>query len=391
MGRRNIVQNNFRRLRGAAGTVVGHSERCSEQQENMLSLSALCLAQQHSSVRYDPASHVAKGSSGCGSKSPYPLGKTTVATGEYAGVKWTFRVYVPSSYDKSTPVPLVLQHPGWGMSAQQEEKGAGITTYAEKEGFISVTPQGMNDNPNYGGPWYSWNAVGSTQSPGPAGATCTSAANYPSYCYTSCPDKAVKAGLNGTKHDAISGYSGYSYGSSGKNCDDSPQCWWTTCDETVTPTGTGTSKVGGFIPGLYDTLEQQLCIDLTREYGSGESNGGMQTYQIGVDLHARLAAITPEVCTKSDTPLPYAPRPRPFLSWAAQNLDASPPSDQPRQPSPTPTAAVTRDVHSSDPSTVASLWRRRAPCPCSTCTAARTPPSPPTSPSLPTAIITLYA
>ena len=54
--------------------------------------------------------------------------------------------------------------------------------------------------------------------------------------------------------------------------------------------------MGGFIPGLYDTLEQQLCIDLTREYASGESNGGMQTYQLGVDLAKRLAAITPEVC-----------------------------------------------------------------------------------------------
>jgi poly(3-hydroxybutyrate) depolymerase len=45
---------------------------------------------------------------------------------------------------------------------------------------------------------------------------------------------------------------------------------------------------------LYDTLESQLCIDTTREFASGESNGGMQTYQLGVDLHQRLAAISPE-------------------------------------------------------------------------------------------------
>ena len=57
----------------------------------------------------------------------------------------------------------------------------------------------------------------------------------------------------------------------------------------------GTGRVpAGFIPGLYDTLESQLCIDVTREFASGESNGGMQTYQLGVVLHERLAAISPE-------------------------------------------------------------------------------------------------
>eukprot|EP00746_Dinoflagellata_sp_MGD_P129040 gnl/MRDRNA2_/MRDRNA2_63299_c0_seq2.p1 gnl/MRDRNA2_/MRDRNA2_63299_c0~~gnl/MRDRNA2_/MRDRNA2_63299_c0_seq2.p1 ORF type:complete len:538 (+),score=70.55 gnl/MRDRNA2_/MRDRNA2_63299_c0_seq2:153-1616(+) len=151
------------------------------------------------------------------------------------------------------------------MKAKTEEQGCGIGLYADEGGFISVTPQGMNDNPSWGGPWYSWNAVGSTQSPGPAGPTCTKAASDPSYCYTSC-----------------------------KPCTDNPQCSWTTCDDVVTPTGTGTKNVNGFIPSLYDTLESQLCIDLTREYGAGESNGGMMTYQLGVDLSARLAAIAPQ-------------------------------------------------------------------------------------------------
>jgi len=52
--------------------------------------------------------------------------------------------------------------------------------------------------------------------------------------------------------------------------------------------------VGGFIPSLYDTLEEQLCIDTTREFAAGESNGGMMTYQLGVDLSSRLAAIAPQ-------------------------------------------------------------------------------------------------
>jgi len=216
------------------------------------------------SVPYDENTHVPIGSSGCGKTSPYGSGKTTVAKGKYAGVEWLFRVYVPNCYNVNTPLPLILQHPGWGLSAKAEEAGCGITLYADSQCFISVTPQGGNDNPNFGS-WYSWNAVGSTQSPGPAGPTCTQAASDPSYCYTSC-----------------------------QKCTDSPQCDWTTCYDTVTPTGTGTTDVSGFIPGLYDTLESQLCIDTTREYGAGESNGGMMTYQLGVDLSARLAAIAPQ-------------------------------------------------------------------------------------------------
>jgi len=222
------------------------------------------LAQPQGSVRYDESNHVPVASNGCGKYSPYTLGKTTSATGTYAGAKWTFRVYVPTSYDSYTPMPVIIQHPGWGLDAKSEESGAGITKFAERDGFISVTAQGGDDNDNYGS-WYSWNAVGSTQSPGPAGATCTTAASNSQYCYTSC---------------------GY--------CSDYPQCDWTTCLETVTPSGTGRSDVGGFIPGLFDTLEDQLCIDTTRQFAAGESNGGMQTYQLGVDLGHRLAGIAPQ-------------------------------------------------------------------------------------------------
>merc|ERR1719253_1850491 len=82
------------------------------------------------SVLFDAATHVAGRSSGCGKASPYKVGQTTVAHGTYAGVKWLWRVYVPKAYDKNTPMPVILQHPGWGMSAQGEQKGSGITLYA---------------------------------------------------------------------------------------------------------------------------------------------------------------------------------------------------------------------------------------------------------------------
>lgn len=232
--------------------------------KGLISLSTLAVATAKS-VRYNAATHVAVKSSGCGSSSPYTAGKTTATTGTYGGVKYTYRVYVPSNYSKNTAMPLVTQHNGWGVSAKSEESGSGITTYAEQYGFIAVYPQGSGDNSNRGGPWYSWNAAGTTLSPGPKQATCTKSAGTSQYCYNSC---------NG--------------------CNDNPQCWWTTCYNEVTPSGTGTTDVNGFIPSLYNTLESQLCIDTTREFAAGESNGGMMTFQLGVDMASRLAAVVPE-------------------------------------------------------------------------------------------------
>lgn len=235
---------------------------------NILALAAIgsAAASSQGSVPYSAETHVPVHSSGCGKNSPYTRGRTSVVQGKYAGVTWTYRVYVPKSYDQHKPMPVIVQHPGWGMTAKIEQNGCGITLYAENLGFISVTAQGGNDNPNPYGPWYSWNAAGTTQSPSSsAGPTCTRKASAPSYCYTSCP------------------------------CTDEPQCDWATCLETgPTPTGTGKGPVGGFIPSLYDTLEEQLCIDTTREYAAGESNGGIMTYQLGVDLSSRLAAIAPQ-------------------------------------------------------------------------------------------------
>lgn len=215
-------------------------------------------------MKFNAQTHIPRASSGCGSSSPYSAGKTTSATGTYGGVKYTYRVYVPKNYNKNTPMPLITQHNGWGVSASAEQSGSGVCLNADKDGYICVLPQGAADNSHSGGPWYSWNAAGTTQSPGPQGATCTNAASAPSYCYNSC---------NG--------------------CPDSPQCWWTTCYNEVSPTGSG-YDANGFVPSLYDTLESQLCIDTTREYVAGESNGGMMTYELATQMTSRLAAAAPQ-------------------------------------------------------------------------------------------------
>ncbi len=180
----------------------------------------------------------ARSSGGCGGTSPAKAGTTTVMSGSFDGTTRTWRVYVPSGYSSSSPVPLVVSTHGWGGSGSQDQSSSGLTTTGGN--YIAVFPDGYADN-SRSGSWGSWNCVGSTQSPGPDGQTCTSSADPSNaYCYTSC---------NG--------------------CPGADGCDWTTCKNDITPTGVGSSDVNGFIPQLYDYMEDNFCIDTTREYHAG--------------------------------------------------------------------------------------------------------------------------
>merc|ERR1719461_2560481 len=50
----------------------------------------------------------------------------------------------------------------------------------------------------------------------------------------------------------------------------------------------------GFIDTLLDELEDTYCIDRSRVYATGFSNGGMMTQRLGCELNHRLAAIAPQ-------------------------------------------------------------------------------------------------
>ena len=187
------------------------------------------MAPQFGSLRFDPDTHVPVPSSGCGKPSIYALGRTSIAKVQYAGTEWEYRIYVPSTYSSNEPLPIIIQHPGWGLTAEEEQIGCGITLYAEERRFISVTAQGADDNAHPGGPWWSWNAAGTSISPGPAGPTCAPwSQNTSLYCYESC-----------------------------EPCSEQPQCKWTTCKDTLNPVGTEMGDNVGLIPRLYDTLEDR--------------------------------------------------------------------------------------------------------------------------------------
>jgi polyhydroxybutyrate depolymerase len=48
-----------------------------------------------------------------------------------------------------------------------------------------------------------------------------------------------------------------------------------------------------FVSDLLDTLEATRCIDVSRVYATGVSNGGGMAARVGCDLSARFAAIAP--------------------------------------------------------------------------------------------------
>lgn len=93
--------------------------------------------------------------SACGAaSSTYPSGTTTVASITLDGEERSFRVHVPSSYDGSASVPLVLVlHGGGGSGEQIELRSSRMNAVADREGFVAVYPDGT-------GTIRTWNAGG---------------------------------------------------------------------------------------------------------------------------------------------------------------------------------------------------------------------------------------
>lgn len=70
---------------------------------------------------------------------------------ESGGVRRTFTCHIPSSYDGSRPVPLVLAFHGLGMNGVAMEGLTLMDLTAERNGFIVVYPDGVGSRWNDGG------------------------------------------------------------------------------------------------------------------------------------------------------------------------------------------------------------------------------------------------
>lgn len=61
-----------------------------------------------------------------------------------------YLVYVPSAYDNTSPVPLVLNFHGATMTAAQQRDFSAMNATADEEGFVVVYPQGVGNSWNAG-------------------------------------------------------------------------------------------------------------------------------------------------------------------------------------------------------------------------------------------------
>jgi len=55
----------------------------------------------------------------------------------------------------------------------------------------------------------------------------------------------------------------------------------------------------GFVADMLDSLESELCIDASRVYATGMSNGGHMSYRLGCDLSDRITAVAPVAGTNT--------------------------------------------------------------------------------------------
>jgi polyhydroxybutyrate depolymerase len=157
-----------------------------------------------------------------------------ITTGfEFGGYNRTYELYIPSTYDGSTAVPLIFSFHGRSLTGAAMINYTGFTDVAESEGFIAVFPD-------------------STRLMDPLGI---------------CKDLYLGK------------FTEASFG---------PQ--WSTGKDMTFQDRYGVDDVP-FVTELLDRLETGYNIDETRVYATGWSSGGMFVSQLAVKLSDRFAAI----------------------------------------------------------------------------------------------------
>lgn len=169
-------------------------------------------------------------------------GATTVRLTS-GGIDRTYRRFVPSGYDGSTDVPVVMNFHGLTGSATGQALASGLDEVAERETFVALHPQGTK------------NSTGSTF---------------------------------------------FEFGIGGSGVDDV-----------------------GFTADIIDQVSSELCVDETRLYAMGHSNGGYMSSRLACELSDQLAAIVtvsatihPDDCNPT--------QPVPLLSFHATGDDVVP-------------------------------------------------------------------
>ena len=97
----------------------------------------------------EPASPTATTEPSAVVRSPAPSG-TTSFTMEHDGVTRRYVLHVPSSLDRATPVPLLIELHGGGGSGETIDSITGFYAIADREGFVVAAPSAAGTNWNDG-------------------------------------------------------------------------------------------------------------------------------------------------------------------------------------------------------------------------------------------------
>ena len=180
-------------------------------------------------------------------------GKPGLSSGTYTmmhdGKTRSFRVHVPTNYNKEVKTPLITIFHGWGGNENEFLDNATVTSLADERNYILVAPRGLGSGPPDNS-FNSWSFSGSTSGLDGDGANAAVPADTAAICdYDMTED--------------------YSYPS----CADqkSNTCSWTQCQANDID----------FVLSLIEKVKGDLCVDTDRIFATGGSNGGMFTWELG--------------------------------------------------------------------------------------------------------------
>jgi polyhydroxybutyrate depolymerase len=170
---------------------------------------------------------------------------TTEGSMRYDGLDRVYVLSVPDSYDGTTAAPLILNLHGFGQTGSLQNSTTDMPARAGARGYVVVAPEGAP-----------------LRLPaGPAGDAAQQYGGRPFWNFF---------GSTGVEFDEGSGAT----------------------SAPVEPSQLGADDVG-FLSELLDELGDELCIDETRVYATGLSNGAGMTTTLGCERGERLAAIAP--------------------------------------------------------------------------------------------------
>ena len=170
----------------------------------------------------------------------------------FAGESRNYFVFVPSSYDSQTPLPVVFGLHGYTSTATGFATAHGLDRHAEKHGYIAVFPQGSSFT-----------------------ARDTEASG--SQLITSWNDMAANLADKGSSQHCAADSFAYPCP---PNCEACSRCMWTSCGDDL-----------GYLNEVLTDVKGRYHTDSSRYYVLGVSNGAMMALRWACNSSEYFAAV----------------------------------------------------------------------------------------------------